>query len=226
MRILLVEDNIVLGKQTQAYLKEKGHNIEWVEDGASAKARIDVETFETILLDLDLPSLSGLPLLKHLRQEKNVNQHTPVIILTVSHAVVDKIKGLDYGADDYVLKPYDLDEVDARIRSVYRRYVQKSSNILVRNNLELDSASRTVFLDKKPIKPSRKEFIVLEKLLNNQGRILTKEALILSLYDSDKREKIGSNVVEVYIHRLRHLLGNDLIETVRGVGYTIHKTPT
>lgn len=218
MRILLVEDDVLLGDATRIGLQQVGYSVDWLKDGLAAKHALEAETFDTILLDLGLPKLAGLELLRHVRAQSIT---TPIIILTAREAVEDKIKGLDGGADDYISKPFDLDELCARIRALLRRRSNRAQPIITYANLELDPASHTVTRDKKLVSLPRREFALLHKLLENAGQVLSRDQLMQSLYSWD--EEVDSNTLEVHIHNLRKKLDADYIRTIRGIGYMVEK---
>lgn len=218
MRVLLVEDDEMLGDGIREGLKHYGHTVDWVQDGKTA---FDVlsrkqENFDVVVLDLGLPKMTGLEVLKRLR-EKNIS--TPVLILTAKDTIEDRVKGLDAGADDYLMKPFDLDELCARLRALQRRSKSRAQPLLSYGNIELDPAAHTVTLDKEPIDLSRREFALLQKLLENAGRVISRDQLNQTLYGWG--ENIDSNALEVHIHNLRKRFGSKLIRTIRGVGYMV-----
>ncbi len=219
MRLLLVEDDELLGDGLSAGLTQNGYTVDWLKDGASADQALQTEEFEVIVLDLGLPKLSGIEVLQNFRERGNT---TPVIILTARESIEDRIKGLDSGADDYLVKPFDLDELCARIRALQRRFNVRAESTLSHGNIILDPASHTVTLNNEAINISRREFALLHKLLENVGRVLSRESLTQSLYGWG--EEVDSNALEVHIHNLRKKLGNDFILTIRGIGYMIDKS--
>lgn len=214
MRVLLVEDDRLLGDAVQAGLKQAGFAADWVADGLAAEAALDSETFAAVVLDLGLPRKSGLAVLKHLRERGN---RLPVLILTAQDAIEDRIRGLDAGADDYVLKPFDLGELAARLRALIRRAAGNAAPKLVLGELELDPAGHRVCLAGKPVELSAREFALLHALMQAAGRVLSKAQLEEQLYAWG--EEVESNTVEVYVHHLRKKLGSGHIRTLRGVGY-------
>lgn len=220
MRVLLVEDDELLGDGIRTGLKHYGHTIDWVKDGKAANDVLSskYETFDIIVLDLGLPKLSGLNVLKNLR-DKNIN--TPVVILTARETVDDRVRGLDAGADDYITKPFDLDELCARLRALQRRSKARAKPILIYGNITLDPASHIVTKAGEPIVVSRREFALLQKLLENAGRVISREQLNQTLYGWG--ENIDSNALEVHIHNLRKRFGTHVIRTIRGVGYMAEK---
>lgn len=197
-------------------LRQAGFAVDWVKDGAAADHVLATEAFDLLVLDLGLPRLSGMDLLVRLRARQ---QDLPVLILTARDATADKIAGLDGGADDYLVKPVDLDELAARIRALSRRAAGRAQPVLRHGGLELDPASHRVTLDGAPVELSAREFALLQALLENAGRVMSRAQLEGSLYGW--RDEPESNVLEVHIHHLRRKLGSSLIKTLRGVGYTI-----
>ncbi len=218
MRLLLVEDDTQLGDGLRAVLRQEGYAVDWAKDGEEAELALKVESYDIVLLDLSLPVKSGLEILDGLRAE---GSDVPVLILTSRDTTLDRVEGLDKGADDYLVKPFDMDELSARIRSILRRAHGRAVPILTHGNLEVDVAGRGVVLDGQQVELSGKEFAVLHQLLENQGRVLSKSRLEEGIYDWDS--ELESNAVEVYVHHLRRKLGKDLIRTIRGVGYVIDK---
>lgn len=220
MRVLLVEDDRFLGDGIRAGLKHYGHTVDWVTDG---RAAIDVitashETFDVIVLDIGLPKVSGLSVLATIR-EKNIS--TPVIMLTAKDTIEDRVTGLDKGADDYITKPFDLDELCARMRARQRRSNSRVKPLITYQDITVDPASHVVTHKDEEILISRREFALLQKLLENAGRVISREQLNQTLYGWS--ENIDSNALEVHIHNLRKRFGNKLIRTIRGVGYMVEK---
>lgn len=218
MRLLLVEDDELLGDAVKIGLTQFGYVVDWIKDGETARSVIKTESFELIILDLNLPILSGLNLLQSIRQDQNT---TPVIILTASDSIEDKIKGLDSGADDYLIKPIDLNELGARIRALIRRSQGRADTTLHYRNIILDPAAHTVTLDDMLINVPRREFALLQKLLENRGQVLSRDQLMQSIYGWN--EDVDSNALEVHIHNLRKKLNANFIRTIRGVGYLAEK---
>lgn len=216
MRILLVEDDRLLGEGLLAGLRQAGFATEWVADGVAADAALQAEPFTAMVLDLGLPRLSGLELLKRLRGRASP---LPVLVLTARDTSRDIIAGLDAGADDYMVKPCDLGEMAARLRALIRRAAGRAAPLLEHGALALDPAARQVRHAGKPVELSTREFDLLHELLLNAGRVLTRQQLEARLYPWG--EEIESNAIEVHIHHLRKKLAPALIETVRGVGYLI-----
>lgn len=218
MRVLLVEDDPQLGDGLTIGLRQGGHAVDWVKDGAAADQALASESFDMLVLDLGLPRLSGMDLLKRVRGR---GLSLPVLILTARDATADKIAALDAGADDYLVKPIDLDELAARIRALGRRATGRAEPLLRHGPLTLDPAGRRVTLNGEPVDISVREFAILQALLENAGRVMTRSQLESSIYGW--RDEPDSNALEVHIHHLRKKLGADLIKTLRGVGYTISK---
>ena len=218
MRILLVEDDPELGDGLTIGLRQAGFAVDWLKDGNSADHALQSETFDLVVLDLGLPRLSGMEVLSRAR---NRQQTLPVLILTARDATGDKVVGLDAGADDYLVKPVDLDELTARIRALTRRSAGRAAPLLTHGEITLDPAAHCVTLAGQAVELSSREFSLLQMLLENAGRVLTRTQLEQSLYGW--RDEPDSNALEVHIHHLRRKLGSDLIRTLRGVGYTIPK---
>src|SRR6202789_2480093 len=218
MRVLVVEDDRMIAKGLHTALKQDGYAVDGVSDGRSAAEALRSSRFDVVLLDLGLPERDGLEVLRELRARGDA---TPVIIVTARDDVQNRIQGLDAGADDYIVKPFDLDEVAARIRSVLRRSAGRGDPSIRHGELRLDPVARTVERSGVPVNVSAHEFAVLEALLQRPGAVLSRAQLEDRLYGWD--EQIGSNAVEVYIHGLRRKLGSDAIRTLRGVGYFVPK---
>lgn len=218
MRLLLVEDDELLGDAVKAGLTQFGYIVDWLKDGETARAAIKSESFELIILDLGLPKLSGLAFLQSIRNDGNV---TPVIILTARETVGDRIKGLDSGADDYMTKPFDMNELSARVRALVRRSQGRADSVLQYRNVTLDPAAHSVYVDDVMVNVPRREFSLLQKLLENSGQVLSREQLMQSIYGWD--EDVDSNALEVHIHNLRKKLNANFIRTIRGVGYMVEK---
>lgn len=216
MRVLVVEDDLLLGDAIQVGLRQVGFTVDWVQDGAAAEHALNAESYGAVVLDLGLPRLSGLEVLKRLRQR---GQATPVLILTARDTVDDRIRGLDTGADDYLVKPFDMGELAARLRALVRRAGGAPAAVLRIGELALDPAAHRVTFRGDDVALSPKEFALLHALALNAGKVLTRAKLEEQLYAWG--EEIESNTVEVYVHHLRRKLAPDLIETVRGVGYLL-----
>jgi two-component system, OmpR family, response regulator QseB len=213
MRVLLVEDDGMIAQGLQTALRQSNFAVDWVADGKSADAALQDSVFDVVLLDLGLPQRDGLDVLRAMRQRGNA---MPVIILTARDEVQNRIAGLDAGADDYIVKPFDLDEVMARMRSVLRRAAGRGDPVIQHGDLRLNPVSHTVERNGTPVNLSGHEFSVLEALLQRPGAVLSRSQLEDRLYGWD--EQIGSNAIEVYIHGLRRKLGNETIRPLRGVG--------
>jgi len=210
----LVEDDEMIGESLRAALRRHGMAIDWVRDGRAADAVLASERFDAVLLDLGLPQRSGLDVLKALRARGNA---TPVIVLTARDALTDKVAGLDAGADDYLVKPFELDELLARLRAVGRRSSGRAEPVLQVADLRLDPATREVSRDGKAVLLSAREFAVLQALMERPGAIVSRAQLEDRLYGWG--EELESNAISVYVHQLRKKLGDERIHTVRGVGY-------
>jgi two-component system response regulator QseB len=219
VRLLLVEDDAMIGASVRKGLRQDGFTIDWVQDGNAAESALANGNFDLMLLDIGLPKKSGLEVLKSIRQRHNA---IPVLLLTARDSVSDRVAGLDAGADDYLGKPFDLEELAARIRALLRRQSGRTASAIQYGALTLDPASHEVHLQGEPIKLSAREFSLLEALLDRPGAVLSRMQLEEKLYGWD--DEIESNTVEVYIHALRKKLGAGLIKNVRGVGYMIPKT--
>jgi DNA-binding response OmpR family regulator len=221
MRILLVEDDALLGDALEAGLKQAGHAVDWVRDGIRADTALATEDYAAVVLDLGLPRKDGIEVLRGLRAKK---RSLPVLILTARDTVEDRIKGLDAGADDYLVKPFDLGELNARLRALLRRAGGQPTPVLTASGLSLDPATRRVLAHGQEVDLSAKEYALLLALMQHPGRALSRAQLEQHLYAWG--EEIGSNAVEVYIHHLRRKLGADAIRTLRGIGYVVtRETP-
>ncbi len=218
MRILLVEDDPELGDGLAIGLRQAGFAVDWLRDGHAADLALRDEGFDLVVLDLGLPRLSGMEVLKRARDR---GQSLPILILTARDATGDKVSGLDAGADDYLVKPIDLDELSARIRALTRRSAGRAAPLLVHGELAIDLAAHRVTLAGQAVELSGREFSLLHMLLENAGRVLSRSQLEQSLYGW--HDEPDSNALEVHIHHLRKKLGSELIRTLRGVGYTIPK---
>lgn len=218
MRILLVEDDTLLGDGIRAGLRQDGYAVDWLLNGEAAEQALATDSFDLIVLDLGLPGRDGLSVLQQLRQAGN---DTPVIILTARDTVANRIQGLDFGADDYLIKPFDLNELSARARALIRRSKGRVTPLLEYGNLTLDPASHHVTYAKQTVEIAPREFALLRILMENGDRLVSKTRLQETLYGWDK--DVESNAVEVHIHHLRKKLDAELIETVRGVGYRLAK---
>ena len=220
MRLLLVEDDPMIGEAIRAGLRREGFTIDWVTDGGSAGQALDTEPFELLLLDLGLPGGDGLQLLETLRGRGSA---LPVLIITARDAVADRVAGLDAGADDYLVKPFALEELAARIRALLRRKSGRPEPRLEHLGVALDPATHRVTRDGADVALSPREFALLELLLERPGAILSRGQLEERLYGWG--EEVESNAVEVHVHGLRRKLGAQFILTVRGVGYRVRPAP-
>jgi len=218
MRILLVEDDPQLGDGLMVGLRQAGYAVDWVKDGVAADHALKTEPFDLLVLDLGLPRLAGLDVLRQLRGR---GQSLPVLILTARDATEEKVAGLDAGADDYLVKPITLDELAARIRALTRRAAGNAQPRLRLGELEIDPAAHTVELGGVPLDLPAREYSLLLALAENAGRVLTRAQLESSLYGW--RDEPDSNAIEVHIHHLRKKLGSERIKTLRGVGYMMPK---
>ena len=216
MRLLLVEDDPMIGASVQSGLRQEGYSVDWVRDGAAAELALASGVHELILLDLGLPRKTGLDLLAGWRRNGLV---LPVLVITARDSVADRVKGLDAGADDYLVKPFSFDELVARIRALMRRQAGRASPLMENGPLTLNPATHEVFLDGSPVYLSGREFALLQALLEQPRVPLSRAQLEERIYGWD--EEVESNTVEVYIHSLRRKLGAGWIRNVRGVGYTV-----
>jgi two-component system, OmpR family, response regulator QseB len=220
MRLLLVEDDTMIGESVRKGLRQDGFTVDWVQDGRAGESALDSKVHDLLLLDLGLPGKQGLDVLKSLRQKEN---RIPVLILTARDAVPDRVAGLNAGADDYLVKPFDLEELAARIHALLRRKDGRADTVIRHGALTLNQATHEAFLNDQPLTLSAREFALLEALLNRPGVVLSVPQLEEKIYGWD--DEVGSNTIEVYIHSLRKKIGADFIRNVRGVGYMIPKLP-
>lgn len=218
MRILLVEDDPLLGEGLFSGLERENYSVDWVKNGEVALTAIDGTPYDAVILDLGLPKMSGIEVLQQTRSQ---GHDLPVLILTAQDAVSNRISGLDAGADDYLTKPFEFDELCARLRALTRRSRGLAEQKICYKNIEIDSAAHTVLYDNEEIDISRREFALLEELLSSAGRVLSRSHLEEKLYSWG--DEVDSNAIEVHIHHLRKRFGSDLIKTVRGVGYIVAK---
>ena len=216
MRLLLVEDDEMIGDSLRAALRHQGFAADWVRDGRSADAVLTSEHFDAVLLDLALPQRSGIEVLRALRARGDL---TPVMLLTARDALADKVAGLDAGADDYLVKPFELDELLARLRALLRRQAGRAQTALQVGDLRLDPATREVSRGGRPLLLSQREFAVLHALMERPGAIVSRAQLEDRLYGWG--EELESNAISVYVYQLRRKLGEDILHTVRGVGYYV-----
>ena len=218
MRILVVEDDAMIGESVRTALRQEGFAADLVRDGKSADHALQAEHYDAVVLDLGLPQLDGNEVLRGMRSRRD---RTPVLVVTARDAVQDRVKGLDAGADDYLVKPFDLDELAARIRALVRRSAGRAEPMIEHLGVAFDPATREVTLRGKPVPLSARELAVLEALLERPGVVLSRAQIEERLYGWG--EEIESNAVEVYVHGLRKKLGPGFIRTVRGVGYRVPK---
>lgn len=216
MRLLLVEDDPMIGESVRKGLQHEGFAVDWVRDGVGAEAAWRANPYDLLLLDLGLPRRDGLEVLRGLRR---AGRDLPVLVLTARDAVRDRVAGLDAGADDYLVKPFDLDELAARVRALLRRRGGRADPLLRHGDLTFDPASREVRLAGEPVALSARELAVLEALLDRPGAVLSRAQLEERIYGWG--QEVESNAVEVHIHALRRKLGADFIVNVRGVGYRL-----
>jgi two-component system response regulator QseB len=220
VRLLLVEDDSMIGEAIRTGLRRDGFAVDWVHDAEAARQVLRTEQFDLLLLDLGLPRGDGLQVLQGLRARQ---QALPVLIITARDAVSDRVQGLDAGADDYLVKPFDLDELGARIRALLRRKSGRTLPQIEHLDVVLDPATHHVTRDGRAIGLSPREFALLQLLLERPGNILSRSQIEERLYGWG--EEVESNAVEVHIHALRRKLGTDFIVTVRGVGYRVRPAP-
>jgi two-component system OmpR family response regulator/two-component system response regulator QseB len=216
MRVLLAEDDTILGDGLRAGLRQLGFQVDWVRDGHAAERELSSGVYACGVLDLGLPFQDGLDVLRTLRNNRLA---TPILVLTARDAIPDRVRGLDLGADDYVVKPVDLNELGARIRALVRRSHGQAQEMLISHAVQLDVVARQVTLGGERVALSTREFDLLHALMRNVGRVLTREQLEQQMYSWG--HEVESNTIEVHIHHLRKKLGSELIQTVRGVGYTV-----
>ncbi len=222
MRLLLIEDDLMIGKAVCTGLTQAGFAVDWVTDGRSAELALANGVYDLAILDLGLPTKDGMAVLASVRRvghTGNAANAIPILIASARDTVRDRIAGLEAGADDYVLKPFDLDELIARIRALLRRNAQNASLLLQCGSLMLDPLRKTVLQGDTPIELSAKEFALLEALMQRPGVVLSRQKLEHCIYNWN--EEVSSNAVEVHLHHLRKKLGAEVIKNVRGVGYKI-----
>ena len=221
VRILLVEDDTLLGDGIRAGLRQQGFQVDWVRDGEAAQSELRAQPYAAAVLDLGLPRMDGIDVLLNVRR---AGVELPILVLTARDAVQDRVRGLDIGADDYVVKPIDLHELGARLRALVRRAHGRPRERLQAHDVVLEPASRMVYREGAPVTLSAREFDLLHVLMLNAGRVLSREQIEQHLYSWGR--EVESNAVEVHVHRLRSKLGSDLIRTVRGVGYVLMRETT
>ncbi|HUN70328.1 MAG TPA: response regulator [Burkholderiales bacterium] len=219
MRVLVVEDDQMIGEGVRSALQQEGFAVDWIRDGAAADIALQAERYDMALLDLGLPSRDGLDVLRELRGRKD---GTPVLIVTARDAVKERVAGLDAGADDYLVKPFDVEELHARVRALLRRSAGRAEPVIEHGGIAVNPATREVTRRGEPVALSARELAVLEALLMRPGNVLSRAQLEERIYGWG--EEIESNAVEVYIHGLRRKLGADFIRTIRGVGYRVPKS--
>lgn len=220
MRILLVEDDSMIGESVRKGLRNDGFTVDWVQDGRAAEIAVDNGVYDLMLLDLGLPKKDGLDALKSIRARGHL---LPILIVTARDALADRVKGLDEGADDYLIKPFDLEELSARIRALLRRQAGRAAPVIQVGDVSMNPATREVLFKGEPVHLSSREFALLRAFLDRPGAVLSRAQLEEKIYGW--QEEIESNAVEVYIHSLRKKLGHDFIKNVRGVGYMVSKSP-
>lgn len=216
MRMLLVEDDPMIGKAVLDVLRSEHYAVDWVRDGSAADAALVTEKYDLVLLDLGLPKADGLQVLRQLRGRRDT---VPVLVATARDAVGDRVAGLDAGADDYIVKPYDTDELLARVRALLRRSAGRGEPVISHKGLELNPATREASYNGEPLALSAREWALLEPMLQRPGVVFSRAQLEQKLYSW--KDEVSSNAVEVYVHGLRKKLGADFIRTVRGLGYVV-----
>ena len=219
MRLLLVEDDLMIGESVLDLLRAEGYAVDWVKDGEMADRALRDESYDLLLLDLGLPRCDGLTVLRRLRERRD---RLPVLIATARDAVAQRVEGLDAGADDYIVKPYELDELLARIRALIRRASGRAEPVYAYKHISINPATREVLAEGQPVSLSAREWAVLELLLARPGMIYSRKQLEEKIYSW--RDDVSSNAVEVYIHGLRKKLGTELIQNVRGLGYMVPRS--
>jgi two-component system response regulator QseB len=219
MRLLLVEDDAMIGQSVHKGLRRFGWSVDWVRDGRAAELALQSETYDGVLLDLGLPRKDGLEVLRAQRRKGN---DVPILVITARDAIEDRVQGLDAGADDYLVKPFNMEELAARVRALVRRRAGRANPVIALGDLCLNPATREVTLAGKPLALSARELALLSALVDRPGAVLSRSQLEEKLYGWG--EEVESNTVEVYIHMLRKKLGADFIKTIRGVGYMVSKS--
>jgi DNA-binding response OmpR family regulator len=216
MRVLVVEDDPMIGEAVVTGLAADGYAVDWVRDGRSAELSMGMHPYSLVLLDIGLPARDGIEVLKAMRGRK---LDVPVLIITARDTVADRIAGLDAGADDYLVKPFDLDELSARVRALLRRAAGRAEPLIQRGGLTLNPATHEVRLHGKSVDLSAREFALLLALAERAGSVVSRSQLEEKLYGWN--EAVGSNAIEVHVHNLRRKLGESVIRNVRGLGYTL-----
>ncbi|RYX94159.1 MAG: response regulator [Comamonadaceae bacterium] len=219
MRLLLVEDDAMIGEAVLDALRGAHYAVDWVRDGAMADTALGSGEYDLVLLDLGLPRRDGLEVLRNLRARKNA---TPVLIATARDAIGDRVAGLDAGADDYVVKPYDIDELQARIRALLRRHSGQAGPTFSHRGVSLNPATREASVDGAPVSLSAREWAVVEPMISRPGVVFSRAQLEEKLFSW--KDEVSSNAVEVYIHGVRKKLGAEFIQTVRGLGYLVPRS--
>jgi len=220
MRLLLAEDDQMIGESVQRGLRQEGHAVDWVRDGAAAERALADHAYDLVLLDLGLPRKDGIRLLEDLRRQRN---RVPVLVITARDAVAERVRGLDAGADDYLAKPFDFDELSARIRALARRQSGRAEPEILVGALRVNLASHEVFLGESRVALSAREFSLLHALVEQPGVPISRSQLEERIYGWN--EEVESNAVEVYIHSLRRKLGPEWVRNLRGVGYFVPRQP-
>ncbi|MBX5160613.1 MULTISPECIES: response regulator transcription factor [unclassified Rhizobium] len=218
MRILLVEDDSILGSSLKRALEKHAYGVDWMRDGQSGLEAAEHSHFAAVILDINLPVLGGIGVLKGIRRKGNT---VPVLLLTALDAVRQKVEGLDEGADDYLIKPFDLDELLARLRALIRRREGRAESILRCGDIEVDPAAMVARKGSLQVHTTAKEFHLLKLLMERSGRYVTKNDIEYALYDANST--VESNAIEVTIYNLRKKLGTDFIKSIRGIGYMIER---
>ena len=216
MRILLVEDDPQLGESLEAALRLEQYAVDWLRSGDPVRAALQATPYDLVILDLGLPGVPGMQVLRQLRRDKHL---LPVLLLTARNTLADKIDGLDSGADDYLAKPFEMDELFARLRALLRRQGEHKAQRLAAGDIVVDPQDRSVEFEGESITLTAREYAILEILVRNAGRYVSRARLEEGIYSWG--EEVGSNTVEVYVSRLRKRFGSSTIETMRGVGYRI-----
>ncbi|MEH6583667.1 MAG: response regulator transcription factor [Halioglobus sp.] len=214
MRILLVEDDMQLGESLEAALKLEQYAVDWLRSGEPVRSSLSATPYDLLILDLGLPGVPGMQVLRQLRSDKHV---IPVLLLTARNTLADKVDGLDSGADDYLTKPFEMDELFARVRSMLRRKGDRKAQQFEAAGITVDPVDRSVLFEEAEVTLTGREYAILEILIRNAGRFVSRARLEEGIYSWG--EEVGSNTVEVYVSRLRKRFGSGSIETMRGVGY-------
>lgn len=220
MRLLLVEDDEHLGRAVRTGLQQQGHSVDWVTDGVAATLAARDRSYEAMLLDIGLPRQDGFAVLRELRRN---GFDVPVLIITAREEIQDRVAGLDSGADDFIVKPFDLDELGARLRAVTRRVAGRAAPLIVHGDIEVDPATRRVTQAGRAVVLTTREYALLQHLLESTGQVRSRSQLQEALYDWSS--DIESNAIEVHVHNLRRKLGRELVRTVHGQGYVIDPAP-